>query len=137
MVTTTISCQFTGCDYVAEHSSEAVAIAMLTSHNNVHLGSSLPATRKRAPKVDYPVLKQDITDEEWQTFVAEWERFKRLSGIPAEDITDHLLECCEKSLSRLLLKENPNITMSNEEALLDAMKKMAVSMLEQLYGAQN
>ena len=126
MVTTTISCQFTGCDYVAEHSSEAVAIAMLTSHNNVHLGSSLPATRQRAPKVDYPVLKQDITDEEWQTFVAEWERFKRLSGIPAEDITDHLLECCEKSLSRLLLKENPNITMSNEEALLDAMKKMAV-----------
>ena len=95
--TTRIECQFTDCDYVAEHFSEAVAIAMLTSHNNTHLGGSVPAIKQRAPKVERPVLKQDISDEEWQMFLAEWERFKRLSGISSDDVADHLIECCEKS----------------------------------------
>ena len=126
MALTRIECQFTDCDYVAQHTSEAVAIAMLTSHNNTHLGGSASTTKQNVPKLVRPVLKLDISDEEWQTFLAEWQRFKRLSGIPKQDVTDHLIECCEKSLSRLLLKENPHLAKNNENSLLDAMKRMAV-----------
>ena len=113
---------------MAEHASEAVAIAMLTSHNNIHQGSASHghAVKQKVPKMDRPELKQDINDEEWQTFEAEWKRFKRCTEIPEGDIADQLIECCEKSLSRLLLKEDPNIIEAGEAAMLCAMKKMAV-----------
>ena len=124
---TTIECQFTGCDYIAEHASEAVAIAMLTSHNNIHQGSALrAATKQRVPKIDRPVLKQDINDEDWQAFEAEWRRFKRCTEMSPQDVADQLFQCCDKSLSRLLLKENPEVIETGEVALLRAMKSMAV-----------
>jgi len=46
--------------------------------------------------------------------------------IPDGDLADQLIECCEKPLSRLLLKENPHVIEDGEAALLAAMKKMAV-----------
>jgi len=78
------------------------------------------------PKVDRPSIKQDASDEEWQTFEADWKRYKRLMQIPDQDLADQLIECCEKPLSRLLLKENPHIIEDDETDLLAAMKKMAV-----------
>ena len=126
-MTTTISCQYTDCEYVAEHSSEAVAIAMLTSHNNIHSGASnRAATKQKVPKIDRPELKQDISDEEWQSFEAEWRRFKRCTEMSRSEVPDQLFQCCERSLARLLLKEDPKIIESGEDALLDAMRKMAV-----------
>ena len=68
MATTSIGCQVPGCTYKAENASEAVAIAMLTSHNNVHQGG---AVRNRAPKLEPPIIKQDASYEEWQTFSSE------------------------------------------------------------------
>ena len=127
MAITRINCQFNQCDYVAEHTSEAVAIAMLTSHNNVHQGSGLRvATKQKVPKIDRPELKQDIDDEEWQTFEAEWRRFKRCTEMSQGETADQLFQCCEKSLSRLLLKEDLDIIEAGEDALMSAMKKMAV-----------
>jgi ribosomal protein L44E len=126
MATTSIQCQVPGCTYKAEHASEAVAIAMLTNHNSVHQAGAAQAVRHRVPKVDRPIIKQDSSDEEWQTFEADWKRFKRLMQIPDGDLADQLIECCEKPLSRLLLKENPHVIEDGEAALLAAMKKMAV-----------
>ena len=96
---------------MAEQTSEAVAIAMLTSHNNnVHQGTTTRAsTRQKVPKIDRPELKQDIDDEEWQSFEAEWRRFKRCTQMSQGEVADQLFQCCEKSLSRLLLKEDSNI----------------------------
>ena len=107
MASTIIPCQIPGCTYQAENASEAVAVAMLMNHNSVHQSGAVPAVRQRVPKVERPTITQDINDEEWQTFEAEWKRFKRLTQIPASDLADQLIECCEKSLARLLLKENP------------------------------
>ena len=81
MSTTRINYHFTQCDYVAAHPSEAVAIAMLASHNNVHQqGTAQNSTKQRVPKIDRPELKQDVNDEEWQSFEAEWRRFKRCTA---------------------------------------------------------
>ena len=94
MATTSIGCQVPGCTYKAENASEAVAIAMLTSHNNVHQGV---AERNRAPKLEPPIIKQDASEEEWQTFEADWTRYKRRAQIPDGDLADELIECCEMS----------------------------------------
>ena len=127
MSITRIKCQFNQCEYAAEHASEAVAIAMLSSHRDVHQGSALRvATKQRVPKIDRPELKQDINDEDWQTFEAEWRRFKRCTEMGQGEIADQLFQCCDKSLSRLLLKEDPTIIEAGEDALMDAMRRMAV-----------
>ena len=98
---------------------------MFTSHNSIHSGASnRAATKQKVPKIDRPELKQDISNEEWQSF--EWRRFKRCTEMSRSEVPDQLFQCCERSLARLLLKEDPNIIESGEDALLDAMQKMAV-----------
>ena len=101
---------------------------MFSSHIVVH---QQPATvnttaKQKVPPIDRPEIKQDVTDEDWATFIAEWSRFKRCTDIPGRCIGDQLFQCCERSLGRLLIKENPDIIAAGEEALLNAMKRRAV-----------
>ena len=129
MAATKIDCQVPGCDYAAEHTSEAVAIAMLSSHNSTHLQAPANNGRRsqlKAPQIPRPELKQDISAEDWYSFKEEWNRFKRIIAVPDDEVGDQLFQCCERNLGRLLLKENPRIIESGEQALLEAMKKMAV-----------
>ena len=124
-MTTKIDCQLPDCEYVAEHASEAVAIAMLTSHNMTHLPSSSGSSSSRAPKIDRPVLKQDITDEEWTMFKREWERFKKCFSF-TDNLNDQLFQCCVDKLRDLLLRMDPNICDGTEASMLTSMEKMAV-----------
>ena len=133
-----IDCQYPGCDYSAEHESEAVAIVMYQSHGNSHLGNSTSADRRthaKPPQISRPEVKQDISAEEWYSFEEEWKRFKRITDLHTSEIPDQLLQCCERPLSRLILKENPKITDEGEDALLEAIQKMAV--LQVAAGAVN
>ena len=81
---------------------------------------------KAKPEVEKPVLKQDITEEEWDSFTQAFRRYKRRIRTPVGHEADDLFDCCEKSLGRLLLKEDPGIIEAGETKLLEAMKKMAV-----------
>ena len=125
-MSTKIKCQFTGCDWAAEHASEAVAIAILTSHSQNHRGNPAAATKQKTPKIERPEVKQDISDEEWQSFESEWTRFKRCTEMSAEEVADQLFQCCDRPLKRLLIKENPEIIEEGEDALMGAIKQMAV-----------
>ena len=124
-----IPCQIPRCTYIAEHASEAVVIALLGSHNNVHqqpVSTSHMLTKQKVPRIERPELKQDITDEDWYSFEVEWQRFKWCTDIPAGDVADQLFQCCDRALGRLLLKENPAAIQDGETALMVAIKIMAV-----------
>ena len=124
----TIPCQVPECEYKANGESEAIAIAMLANHNSVHLQVA-PANRRthaKPPQIARPEVKQDISAEEWYSFLEEWKRFKRITNLPEDEVADQLLQCCDRPLSRLLLKENPAIVREGETALLEAIKRMAV-----------
>ena len=128
VVPTTIPCQVPECAYVATGDSEAIAIAKLANHNSVHL--QVASTNRRShvkpPQIARPEVKQDISAEEWYSFLEEWNRFKRLTNLSEDEAADQLLQCCDRPLSRLLLKENPAIVEEGEAALLAAIKRMAV-----------
>lgn len=121
-----IPCQFPGCDVEIEHESEAVAIVMYTSHSNGHLQSTNRRTATKPPQISRPEVKQDISTEEWYSFLEEWKRFKRITDLATTEIADQLFQCCEQPLRRLLLKENPAIIDDGEKVLLEAIRKMAV-----------
>ena len=93
-MSTRIECQVTGCDYIAEHTSENVAIALLTSHSQNHKKS-----KQKAP-LDRPECKQDISIEEWQVFESDWSRFKRSHDVD-DDIANQLFQCCDSSAPML------------------------------------
>ena len=112
-----LKCQFTGCTYEAEHESEACAIVYLQSHRDTHRSASAQSrTQIKAPKIARPELKQDISAEEWYSFVEEWKTFKRIVSIPESELADQLYQCCDRPLCRLLLKENPDIVADGETA---------------------
>ena len=81
---------------------------------------------REKPEVEKPILKQDVTEEEWDSFTQAFRRYKRRIRSPVGQEADDLFDCCEKSLGRLLLKEDPGIIEAGEKKLLEAMKKMAV-----------
>ena len=112
MAPTQISCDFPGCDYVAENESEQVALMKFQSHLASHQQPSqirAPTTKQKLPPIERPKLKQDVTKEEWDSFNQEWKRFKRCTYIPNGQVADQLFDCCEKGLRRLLLKYEPDI----------------------------
>ena len=42
------------------------------------------------PKIDRPELKQNVDDEKWQSFEAEWHRFKRCTAMSPDKVADQL-----------------------------------------------
>ena len=90
-----ISCQFPGCEFVAENASEAIAIVMFNSHLISH--QQPPRTdhgpaKQKIPPIKRPEIKQDVSDEDWATFVAEWGNFKRCTDIPRGCDADQLFQ---------------------------------------------
>jgi len=67
-----------------------------------------------------------VSDEDWETFLAQWNHFKRCTDIPPDRIPDHLYMCCDKSLAKLVIREDPDIITKGEEELKKAIKRLAV-----------
>ena len=132
MAPTQIKCAFAGCTHVSESESEQIALAQFQSHLAGHqMAAHQPPqarapTKQKLPPIERPKIKQDVTEEEWNSFTQEWKRFKRCTEIPTGQEADQLFDCCEKGLGRLLLKEDPDIIDAGENSLLGAMQKMAV-----------
>ena len=126
-----IDCQFSGCTVTIDHASEPVALAMFQSHMMTHQAVATAAaastgySQKLLP-IQRPEVKQDISEEDWDAFMVEWTNFKRCTNLPSTNITDQLYQCCERSLARLLIKEQPDIVSKDEDTLLDAMKRLSV-----------
>ena len=122
-----ITCQYPDCNFTATNASEAIALAMFQSHLLSH---QRPATSssssQKLPPIDRPEICQDVSDEDWETFLAQWNHFKRCTDIPPDRIPDHLYMCCDKSLAKLVIREDPDIITKGEEELKKAIKRLAV-----------
>jgi len=124
-----IPCQFTGCDFKSVNDSEQVAIVMFNSHVMIHQGGTpkpSSSSAQKLPPIPRPEIRQDVSDEDWATFLSEWDHFKRCTEIPDERASDHLYLCCEKSLARLLVREDPEIVSRGEMELKAAIRRLAV-----------
>ena len=127
MAPTQIKCAFKGCPYLAEHETEQIAVLMFQSHLASHqTQNAIKSSKQEFPPTLRPKIKQDITEEAWDLFEQEWKRFRRCTDIPVGQEADQLFDCCEKTLGRLILREDPSIIETGEESLLRAMKRMAV-----------
>ena len=93
--------------------------------DTVDIGST-SIDKSQGSTFDCTVLALQGDTGDWTSFVAEWGNFKRCTGIADNQVTDQLYQCCEKSLARLLIREEPDIVSQGETELLAAMKRLAV-----------
>ena len=68
---TSIRCQFGGCNVEITHSSESVALAMFQSHVLTHQMNPTATSTQRLPPIQRPEVKQDITEEDMDSFQVE------------------------------------------------------------------
>lgn len=124
-----IDCPIEDCPYSTGDVDPAVAAALLTVHNNVHIGAAAPtmASKQKAPKLARPTISSGSTEESWNAFLARWNLFKDGTQLTQNETAQQLFQCCDDALGNDLLRGNSNIIANSTELdLLNAIKKLAV-----------
>jgi len=124
-----IDCPIASCSYSTGDVEPAIAAALLTVHNNVHIGAAAPAaaTKQKAPKLTRPTISGGSSEEIWNSFQARWNLFRNGTQLTPNEVTQQLFQCCDDPLGNDLIRGNPNIVMdSDERELLKAIKRLAV-----------
>ena len=124
-----IKCPFPNCEYITGDVDNTLAATLLNIHALTHTATPPPATdttRQRPPKLDRPKISRGTSEEEWRTFTKKWNLFKLATTIPANQVTTHLWQCCDRDLEADLFREVPDIAASTEGDLLEAIKRLGV-----------
>ena len=115
------------CEYETGESADSIiAVALLNAHVAGTHSNSSPSQARRAPKVDRPTLKDNVTEETWNAVIQSWEIFVRGNGIETNDQTVQLYTCCDTVLKTKLTAMNPNILQEPVEHVLGVLKTISV-----------
>ena len=79
-------------------------------------GAQPAAVRPKPAPVARPEIDLGASEHEWKFFVAEFERYKRTTGISGTTVLDELWHCQAKSL-RSLMQAEASITSLDTEIL--------------------
>ena len=144
---TIIRCPREGCEYSTDDLDAAQAIELLKIHAGGHpqattqappAPTQAPRAAAAAERVRRPSVEAGITLERWTYFTSRWLRYKRLSEIPPDTVTAHLLESCDEDLLLDLHRNNgANLDTMTEDVLLEEIKKLAVRGESQLISRVN
>ena len=87
------------------------------------------AVRPKPAPVQRPEIDLGTSETDWNFFKAEFDRYKRTTGISGQTILDELLHCQTKELRVLLQSDSTTATLDTETKLLDKLKSLAVTTL--------
>ena len=125
-----VTCPNDGCGYETGDVADLIAAALLNAHtagshaqNNV----GLPVQPRRTPKIDRPVLKDNITEEMWNAFAQSWTIFLQGNDIPEAEKTLQLYSACDMALKAKITALCPDILNLPVNEVLDLLKKITVT----------
>ena len=99
--------------------------ALLTTHSTIHASGSAAAAK--VEKVKRPTIAAAGTSEDWAYFTSRWSDYVAATKIVGKDRVVQLLECCDEPLRKDLTRSaGGSLTSKSEEAVLAAIKKLAV-----------
>ena len=111
---------------------------MVTQHLNIHQQSVHPApaaapqaaTTNTAPsktaKKERPAITNQMTEEQWRFYLDEWGRYKRQTGIKAQELLDELWSCMAEELRQLAFAEGGTVNLTTEDLMMKKIKSLAV-----------
>ena len=79
--------------------STAVIAATTALGQNV---SDSSGSHSKAEKPKRPIISSGTTMEKWSYFTTKWDRYKKLTGIKNDELSNQLLECCDEDLQLAL-----------------------------------
>ena len=93
-------CPFPGCAIETNHEDKEMAIALFNAHVMTHTagGGAAGAGHSKAEKLSRPKLSQGLLEENWNSFVLQWNMYKDGTGITGVESARQLLHCCDPEL---------------------------------------
>ena len=114
-----------GCKFeTGEFEDASIVIALLNNHTTVS-HSMLPCAKK-GPKVDRPILSDNLTEEKWNGFLQGWKLFTEANSVSIEDQPVQLFACCDTDLRAKATSTNEKILDSSVEEMLVYLHKLSV-----------
>ena len=129
---TPIPCSVPDCDWVTpatcptwELLRDMLQIHTSSAHGTPAAGQPGQVRPKPAP-VARPEIDIGATEHDWRFFKAEFDRYKRSTGIKDQTILDELWHCQSKPLRSLMQAEASVDSLDTEAKLLEKIKSLAV-----------
>ena len=131
MTSISLQCTFPGCTYATEKIEVAGAAALLSNHSLQHQQTqsyAAPAQSvvNRAPKLERPKVKSNITTEEWNAFYQRWTNYQSGSIISDNIASSQFLECATGDLGDIVLRAHPDFTSKPISDATELLKALAV-----------
>ena len=121
----TFSCPVSGCGFVTEDVSDAVAIVMLPIHAGaVHHPTT--TTRLKAPRIERPHIDSGVEPVVWNNFLRRWELFRAGSEIDDDAAPLQFFECASERLGDMVLKADPAIVSRSLGVVVTTVRRFAV-----------
>ena len=106
-------------DMLQMHIQAAHGVMQADGHRDI-------TVRPKLAPVARPEIDLGASEHYWNFFVAEFERYKRATGISGTTVLDELWHCQNKSLRSLMQAESLVPTLNTEALLLEKIKSLAV-----------
>ena len=120
-----VQCPIPECCYTTPDLDASIVAALLTTHSTIHASGSAAAAK--VEKVKRPTIAAAGTSEDWAYFTSRWSDYVAATKIVGKDRVVQLLECCDEPLRKDLTRSaGGSLTSKSEEAVLAAIKKLAV-----------
>ena len=116
------------CDFKTPEVEIIGAAAILNAHALSHQQPpAAPVVAKnRAPKLERPKVKPNISSEEWNAFSRRWATYRDGSNIGDDIASSQLLECATEDLKDIVLRAYPSFTSKDIDEALKILKSLAV-----------
>ena len=129
-----VPCSVEDCGYVTPKNVPTWEIIrdMLQTHaSSVHAVAAAPShqgqlVRPKPAPVSRPEIDLGASEHDWRFFQAEFDRYKRSTGISGTTVLDELWHCQAKPLHSLMQAEASTETLITEALLLEKIKSLAV-----------
>ena len=131
-----INCSAANCNYVTP--VEAATISQALQFLSLHVQAAHPAPVAAVPgprpttKVEHwtrPEINLDTSERDWRFFLAEWDDYKRATGVTGLALLDELWSCMASDLKKLAFDQGGRTTLNTEQLMLDRIKGLAVTVL--------
>ena len=119
-----VRCPFEDCQYETEDTETILVAALLNTHAMIHSGGK---STSRAIKIQRPTIATAGSTEDWAYFKLRWSDYKDATNITGRELIIQLLECCEESLRKDVMRTaGESLVGKSEDDVLTAIHSLAV-----------
>lgn len=128
------ACGSAGCDYKTPESS---TMTQMITWMEMHMRQAheqpnqqqVAAKKQMGQKRKRPMIKEDMSEEDWRFFESEWKDYKGATGVSGAELLSELWACMEDDLKRTAFEQGDKDKLTSEDLMMKKVKELAVTVL--------